>query len=99
MRNKAVLMSKKLNIISSGTGPETYIYDPEGKEITNVVRAVITLEANNVNTVELTIRGPAVSVAVVPGVVELTCPLCDFSHKHDCEGERKRNYIMGGKIL
>jgi hypothetical protein len=53
----------KLKIVSSGTGCNTRIYDAEGKDISKYFsRAVITIDAADMVTVQLTAPAPQLEI-------------------------------------
>lgn len=76
----------ELHIVSDGTGTSTYITTPTGEKL-EAVRAVVTLEAGSVNTVDLELWMPSVNIKVIsPQTILFFCPCCGESLTHPCKG-------------
>lgn len=73
----------ELHIISGGTGADTHIYTPEGKEL-KPISAEIHLGAQEFNTVTLTFVIPTIDVRAHLDQVMLICPACNSNMTHPC---------------
>lgn len=77
--------TRKVSIYSEGIGNDVKVMNENGEILSGIYSANIVIEAGNIVTVELVIKGPSTSIqnAVVTSV-ELCCSLCGEVQEHSC---------------
>lgn len=75
----------EVHISSDGTGGSTRITTASGQEL-KAVKAVVNLEVNSANTVELELWLPSVDIKATPHVTNFNCPCCGEIMYHNCQG-------------
>lgn len=76
---------RTVHVYSDGTADETRVTLDDGTDLTkNITSLVLSIEANALNVVELTLKGTPVDIDATINGVEIICSICRHSSSHIC---------------
>jgi hypothetical protein len=81
-------MEQTIRIQSDGNSAGTVVTDANGRVLTGIYSATVTLEAGQVNIVDLVMNNPEMDVHADVREVVFQCPCCDEYVVHRCSDDQ-----------